>query len=113
MTLTTRLTAFLIALLTSFGAAAEPLLKTATHETGHMFSMPHCTAYECNMCGSNHRKESDRHPLYLCPECHAKVSWATAAAPVARYRRLAEFCQKYGLKVERSYFKKAIEALSK
>ena len=88
-------------------------LKTATHETGHMFSMPHCTAYECNMCGSNHREESDRHPLYLCPECHAKVSWATAAAPVARYRRLAEFCQKHGLKVEHSYFKKAVTALSK
>ncbi|MEN6450034.1 MAG: archaemetzincin, partial [Thermoguttaceae bacterium] len=26
-------------------------LKTATHETGHMFSMPHCTFYACNMCG--------------------------------------------------------------
>ena len=88
-------------------------LKTATHETGHMFSMRHCTAYKCNMCGSNHREESDRHPLYLCPECHAKVSWATAAAPVARYRRLAEFCQKYGLKAEHSYFKKAVTALSK
>ena len=88
-------------------------LKTATHETGHMFSLPHCTAYECNMCGSNHRKESDRHPLYLCPECHAKASWATAADPVARYRRLAEFCQKHGLTMEHSYFKKAVTALSK
>jgi archaemetzincin len=88
-------------------------LKTATHETGHMFSIPHCTAYECNMCGSNHREESDRHPLYLCPECHAKVSWATAADPVARYQRLAEFCQKHGLKEEQSYFKKAVTALSK
>ena len=82
-------------------------LKTATHETGHMFSMPHCTAYECNMCGSNHLEESDRHPLYLCPECHAKVCWATAAAPAARYRRLAEFCAKHGLKAEQSYFNKA------
>ena len=87
-------------------------LKTATHETGHMFSMPHCTAYECNMCGSNHRDESDRHPLYLCPECHAKACWATAAVPAARYRRLAEFCQKHGLKAEELYFKNAVMALS-
>ena len=46
-------------------------LITATHETGHMFSMLHCTAYECCMCGSNHREESDRRPVYLCPECTA------------------------------------------
>ncbi|TWT82228.1 Peptidase family M54 [Planctomycetes bacterium CA13] len=87
-------------------------LKTATHETGHMFSMLHCTAYQCNMCGSNHRDESDRHPLYLCPECHAKLCFATAVSPIARYRRLAEFCEKHGLKAEHSYFKKGQVALS-
>ncbi|MBT4868040.1 MAG: hypothetical protein HON53_23300 [Planctomycetaceae bacterium] len=97
----------------SFRLCLRRTLKTATHETGHMFSMPHCTAYECNMCGSNHREESDRHPLHLCPECHAKVIWATAAAPVARYQRLATFCQQHGLKDEQAYFKKAVAALSK
>ena len=86
-------------------------LKTATHETGHMFSMRHCTAYECNMRGSNHREESDRYPLYLCPECHAKVTWATGANSSERYRRLAEFCRKHGLTDERAYFERAITAL--
>lgn len=96
----------------SYRLCLRRTLKTATHETGHMFSIPHCTAYECNMCGSNHRDESDRHPLYLCPECHAKVCWATNADPVARLRRLAEFCRQHGLEQEVAYFIKATERLS-
>lgn len=86
-------------------------LKTATHETGHMFSIPHCTAYRCNMCGSNSLRESDTHPLYLCPECHAKICWATAADPIERYQRLIEFCVKHGLMEEQEFFMRAIAAL--
>lgn len=87
-------------------------MKTAVHETGHMFGMYHCIAYECCMCGSNHREESDKRPLWLCPECVAKVCWATNTAPVARYQRLAEFCEKNGLKPEAEYYRKAIKALT-
>jgi archaemetzincin len=96
----------------SFRLCLRRTLKTATHESGHMFSILHCIAYECNMCGANHRAESDRHPLYLCPECHAKVCWATNAEPVARLRRLAKFCRKNGLARERDYFEKAATRLS-
>ncbi|HUT37098.1 MAG TPA: archaemetzincin [Planctomycetota bacterium] len=88
-------------------------IKTATHETGHMFSMYHCTAYECNMCGSNHRAESDRRPLACCPECVAKLWWITGADPVARYRRLAEFCKEQGLAPELEFYEKAIGVLGK
>ena len=42
-------------------------LKTASHETGHMFSMQHCTLYECNMCGSNHQRGSGPPPLVALP----------------------------------------------
>ena len=48
---------------------------TAVHETGHMFTLLHCTAYECNMCGSNNREESDCRPIALCPVC-----WATRSS---------------------------------
>ena len=86
-------------------------IKTAVHETGHMFSMHHCTAYECVMCGSNSLEESDRKPLHLCPECLAKVCWATQADPVARYQRLISFCQENGIEPERTFFETSIEAL--
>ena len=95
----------------SFRLCLKRTVKTAVHETGHMFSMYHCTAYECCMCGSNHREESDRRPLYLCPECTAKVCWATQSDPAARYKRLMEFCKKNGFENERLFFEKSIRTL--
>jgi len=86
-------------------------LKTATHETGHMFSMPHCIAYECNQCGSNSRAESDRRPLALCPECMAKVCWASGNDPARRYLALAGFCKQQGLTEEQAFFTKSAAAL--
>ncbi len=95
----------------SFRLCLRRTLKTATHETGHMFSIKHCTAYVCNMCGSNHLAESDRLPLHLCSECHAKICWAANVEPIARFRRLAEFCREHGLERERAYFVKAANLL--
>ena len=86
-------------------------LGTAVHETGHMFGMLHCTTHMCVMAGSNHMAESDSHPLWLCPKCQAKVCWAMRVDPVARYRRLAEFCQANNLQAERAFFEKSIAAL--
>ncbi len=86
-------------------------IKTASHETGHMFSMAHCTAYECNMCGCNNRAESDRRPLYLGPECLAKVLWATGADSAKRFRTLAKFCHQHGLQHESEYYDKALKVL--
>ena len=73
--------------------------------------MLHCTAYECNMCGSNSLTESDRQPSALCPECLAKVCWATKSDPVERYRKLLAFCRKHGLDDEAKFYGKSIEAL--
>ena len=87
-------------------------LKVATHETGHMISLPHCVLHECNMCGSNHLKETDRHPLALCPECVAKVCWATRTEPAKRYRGLEQFCRAHGLENEANRYQKFIDALA-
>src|SRR5262249_29427053 len=38
-------------------------LHLATHETGHILTMRHCTAYRCLMNGCNSREELDRQPL--------------------------------------------------
>lgn len=86
-------------------------LKTATHEAGHMFTMYHCTKYECGMCGANHRREADGKPLAFCPECDAKVWWATGAEPRARFRRLEEFCAREGFEAEQAFFERSRRAL--
>jgi archaemetzincin len=86
-------------------------LQTATHETGHMFSMAHCTLYECNMCGSNHRAESDRRPLALCPHCLAKLCYATRAEPEERFEQLVKFCRANGLAKEADFWEKSLAAL--
>jgi archaemetzincin len=86
-------------------------IKTATHETGHMFSMQHCTYYECNMCGSNHRAEADRRPLALCPICLAKLCHATGADPEKRFEDLIAFCKRAGLKAEQAFYEKELAAI--
>ncbi len=86
-------------------------IKVAAHETGHMFSIEHCTAYECCMNGSNSLPESDRHPLWLCPECLAKVCFASQVEPAARYRKVADFCRTHGLATEADFYERSIRAL--
>jgi archaemetzincin len=86
-------------------------LKTASHETGHMFSMQHCTFYECNMCGSNNRSEADRRPLWLCPHCLAKLCHATGADPVKRFKELVTFSKREGLKAEQEFYGKSLAVL--
>ncbi len=95
----------------SFRLCLRRTIQTATHETGHMFSMLHCTVYKCNMCGSNSREESDSHPLALGPQCVAKVCWATQIDPRVRYKALLKFARKQGLKKEADFYAKSLKAL--
>lgn len=87
-------------------------LKIAAHETGHMFSIRHCTKYECVMSGTNYLEETDRRPIDACPECMAKVCWLSGISPTDRYRKLAEFCKKNGLTKEADEFEKKVQAVS-
>ena len=80
------------------------LLKVALHETGHMFGIPHCAAYECGMNGSNSLPESDRGVLEFCPECQAKLWWTNDYTPKKRCAAMLEFCKKHGLEDEAKYY---------
>lgn len=86
-------------------------IKTAVHETGHMFSIKHCTLYECLMCGSNSMEESDARPLKLCPQCLPKVSHATGVKIVDRFIELKKIYDKYELNAEALYCQQALELL--
>ena len=97
----------------AFKLCLKRTIKTAVHETGHMLSIRHCIAYQCVMCGSNSRRESDRQPIHLCPEDVAKICWATQTSALARYERLLEFCKENGLDEEAEFFQKSIDLLKK
>ena len=89
----------------AYALCLRRMLKVAAHETGHMFSILHCTAYKCGMCGSNHLAETDKQPLYFCPECMAKVCWAIQIDPVPRYQALQSFCDESGLQGEAACYR--------
>ena len=87
-------------------------LKTAVHETGHMLGIRHCIAYQCGMNGSNNLEESDRTPLWFCPECEQKVWWACDGVdPPARYEALARFARKRNLTEAAKFWEKSRAAL--
>jgi len=88
-------------------------LKTSTHEMGHVFTMNHCTFYQCNMCGSNHLGELDRHPLELCPHCLAKLCHATGVEPVQRWQQLIAFFKAHDLKAEQKSCEKSLKVWKK
>jgi archaemetzincin len=88
-------------------------IKIATHETGHLFGIPHCTAYECCMNGCNSLGETDAHPLPFCPECEAKIWLVSGMDPVKRYTELAKFAKEQGFEEAEQQWTKSAEALAK
>ena len=78
-------------------------LSTASHETGHILGMWHCTAYSCLMNGSNHQEEKDRRPMHLCPVCLRKLCWNLQVDPVAYLKRLGAFYEAHGFDEEARY----------
>lgn len=73
-------------------------LKVACHETGHMFSIKHCSRYKCIMNGSNHLDEADGKPTWLCPDCLEKFCWNFNIDPKKYFERLREFWKKNDMK---------------
>jgi archaemetzincin len=86
-------------------------VMTATHETGHMFGIRHCIAYECGMNGSNNSEERDRQPLEFCPECQAKLWWTLGLDPVRRSELLERVAIRHGLPRTAESFARQTKAL--
>ena len=86
-------------------------LKTASHETGHMFSISHCVKYNCCMNGSNSLDESDKRTTALCPDCLIKLSWNFNVSPTAHLLRVRDFWNKYGYKEKAGFYQRNIDLL--
>ena len=97
---------------TEFPLCLRRTLSTASHETGHILGMAHCTAYLCLMNGSNHQEEKDRRPMHLCPVCLRKLCWNLRVEPVPYLTRLKAFCEQNGLDAEIRWYEGAIAALA-
>ena len=97
---------------TNFNICFERLIKTTTHELGHMFSLKHCRIYKCLLNGSNHMKEADSKPLWLCPECLAKLQYCIKFDLFERYDKLIEFFENNQMQKEIDYYKKSKQLMS-
>ena len=87
------------------------LLKTATHEMGHILSMKHCTSFKCLMNGSNSLQEADSKPSWLCSECLAKLIWCTKGNIRERYNALISFSNNYGFTQKAKFYTKSKELI--
>lgn len=87
-------------------------LKTASHETGHMFSIKHCSRYLCIMNGSNHLEESDRKPTWLCPDCLEKFCWNFSVEPKIHFENLQFFWKNHMFSKEANGYEKFIKAIA-
>lgn len=89
------------------------IIKTSTHEIGHMFSMKHCTHALCLMNGSNSLSEDDTKPTTLCSECLAKLSWNLKWNNSTRFKKLILFLKKHHLDKETDILEKQLEIIIK
>ncbi|MEN9361749.1 MAG: hypothetical protein RL095_3284 [Verrucomicrobiota bacterium] len=87
-------------------------ISTATHETGHLFGMAHCLAYECLMNGANHRAESDSKALVFCPCCSAKMDWLWKLKAAESLQAQLKICQEIGLAEESAILQAELKLLN-
>jgi archaemetzincin len=87
-------------------------LKVLAHETGHMFSLWHCTEQECLMNGSNNLRELDENRLHLCPACLKKLHWNLAFDVGKRYQALGDFYRRHGLGDDAAWMARRLRRLA-
>jgi archaemetzincin len=83
------------------------ILKVASHELGHIFSIKHCIEFKCIMNGSNSLQESDSKPVYLCPIDLKKICWNLNLNAADRHRKLNAFWRKNGFEQNSEFYYKS------
>ena len=94
-----------------FDTVLRRTVATALHETGHLFGLWHCPFYECLMNGSNHRKESDQRPLWLCPIDLRKLQILLGWDLKQRFHDLKVVYEKLGWRKEVEFYQKCLDLL--
>jgi archaemetzincin len=73
------------------------LIKTSSHEIGHMLGCKHCTHAVCLMNGSNSLEEADEIPNRPCSECLMKLQSNLQFDVKDRLTKLKEYFSKHHL----------------
>jgi archaemetzincin len=87
-------------------------MHIATHETGHILALKHCTAFACNMNGANSVAEADRHPHHFCPVCLRKLLWNLDTEPDAYLAAMEKFVQREEQMQEAAWYAEARKRLN-
>jgi archaemetzincin len=91
----------------AFRQCLRRTMHIATHETGHILAIKHCTAHACNMNGANSVSETDRHPLHFCPICLRKLLWNLDLGPAAYLSSLEQFHRDHNSDDEAQWYAQA------
>lgn len=95
----------------NYNRCLSRLIKIASHELGHMFSMKHCTYAVCAMNGTNSVMETDSKPNRLCSECTGKLLWNLKMDKLFRLKQLQNFFTRHNLKEDYDLLTADIELL--
>lgn len=94
----------------NYGSCLMRLIKIASHEIGHMFTLHHCTNAYCTMNGSNSLLETDIQPNRLCSECLKKLFWNLQFDNKQRLKSLMGFFYLHKMKKDYNLTKIDFEA---
>lgn len=84
----------------TFNTCLLRMMKTATHEFGHMRGLPHCTDYACNMGGGMSMDEMDGRSLLFCAQDTAKICYLTQTSVLGHEQKLLRFFQNFNQKYQ-------------
>lgn len=95
----------------NYQTCLERLIKTSSHEMGHMLSCKHCTNAVCVMNGANSLSEADSRPNRLCSECLRKLQWNLKFDVKSRLNKMNTYFSKHKIEKDRELGCKDLELL--
>ncbi|MBS7230870.1 Zn-dependent protease [Flavobacterium psychroterrae] len=97
----------------NFNLCLSRLLKTSSHEIGHMFGLHHCITTNCVMNGTNSLSETDKSSIRLCSVCQRKLNSCIKYDNKKRLIDLENYFKKNNLNDEFDSMKKDIVLFDK
>lgn len=81
----------------NFNLCLSRLLKTCSHEIGHMFGLYHCIQADCVMNGTISLQETDESSIRLCSFCQRKLNSSIKYDNKKRVIELGDFFKRNNL----------------